>query len=82
MEKDRLYEKIDLLKEKNMPNTDIANQLSADSNITLVEAMETIHHYERIQLLRKKLQDCVKDVEYEYKHNEYGIPMIDSDEDW
>ena len=44
--------------------------------------METIHHYERIQILRKKLQDCVKDVEYDYKYNEYGIPMIEKDEDW
>ena len=36
MEKNRIYEKIDVLKEKNISNIDIANQLSVDDNITLI----------------------------------------------
>ncbi len=81
MEKNRIYEKIGIFRNEGFSDTEMAKKIS-NSDLTLTEAMETIHRYERIQILRKKLQDCVKGVEYDYKHNEYGIPMIATDEDW
>ena len=81
MEKDRLYEKIGILKNENLSNTDIAKKLS-DDNLTLVEAMEVIHNYEYIQRMGKRLQSYFAGVKPIEDFNEYGIPMINTDADW
>lgn len=78
----RLYEKVRNFKKENLSNEEIIDKLTNDNGFSLVDVVESIHDREAMQILGQQVRDYYKDIGVIDDHNEYGIPMINTDADW
>ncbi len=81
MDRERLYEKVKECKSNGDSDVEIIVNLYND-DVDLFDLIECIDERNMIEIEGKKLLNYVKSRPHIYMHDEYGIPMIDRDEDW
>lgn len=77
----KLYEKVKQYKREGLEDSAIIMRL-VDKETSTLSILQELDEYHKMEQSREWLSNWAKNVKKVKKCDEYGIPMIDKDEDW
>lgn len=81
MDNIKLYEKVKQYKREGLEDSVIIMRL-VDKETSLPRVLRELEEYDFTKKMEKDIDEWIKVTEIDTSHNEYGIPMIKTDEDW